>query len=389
MLKMKNRDIEKMLKEKASKVEIPDLTQKIINNVDTSKVKVFNAPKKSRFNFKPIIYASFATAALVLTVVIGLNVKNAKNPSNNDGINTFDITPTTTSTTISDTITDDVITSIDDSEGDNRIQEVLDSDMKAKYGEITSLEAYNIVNVANTFTNVSYTTFDTKISGVDSEFGNTIIDNLDTYIYNIEDMLGVNETETIKTINDNTLYDYETKILVNSPYYNYFIYYSETLEELKNNSSGYKIKSNVEGVIVCDTNIYSFTGVKRIKNNEVRYETSIVLDDTKSVSVLEIFSSQENAFTYKYLSGEEVLKKVNITQNFNKEDTSITDNVEFVTYAGDNNKIDLTIKLVDENISCKIESRKSNLTVSKNEDGNHVYTIYNGKTQEVITEVIK
>ena len=295
---MKKRDIEKILKEKAMKVEIPDLTQDIINKVDTSKVnKEVYVTKGSKFNFKPLIYISLAVAAMVLTVVVGLNVKNSKNPSNVDVIPSITDTNETTAT---NTVTDST-TSINDLDDDERIKEILDTDIRKKYDEITQTQAYNIINVANTFTNVSYMTFDTKVSGVDSEFGNVIIDNLNTYIYNIEDMLGINETTISKVYNDNELYNYETKLDINSPYYNYSIYYSDFLEELKSNSEGYKIKSTIEGVIVCSDKIYTFSGIKRIKNNELKYETTIILDDNNYINVVESFKSAANTFNVLFL----------------------------------------------------------------------------------------
>lgn len=350
---MKNKDIELMLKEKASKQEVNDIQKSILNSVDTS--KVLADPKKApvpKRRLLPLLISGFAVAILLITLSISIGVNSNNTPADKPD------TPVAPQPTL-----DPV----------NTINSVLDDDMKLLYERITTQEAYDIVNVAHTFDTVSFA----KVEASDNKYltpalEESIVNDLNTYIYNIEDMLKlVDPTRAIASKNTNANYNYETVTAVEGTYNSYSIYFNEKLEEEKNiDSENYRLKATLNGIIACNDKDYVFVGVKRIKNSKLQYETTISIGESKYVEIKESFSRDSNEFNYTYHYGNNV-KMVRISQKL--DENKNTKEISFVANESETNEVKLTIEPIEgKYIFCNIKAReKEELDVTKN---NGVFT---------------
>lgn len=368
---MKNNDIKFMLKEAANKQEISDLQERILSNVDITKIK--EEPKsvalpKRKFNFFPLAMAGVATAALVLTLSITIGVMNNNTNTNNPVNPTVDPNPPVV------------------------FDEIEMTKLETFYSSFTVNDAPNMINIVNTFNNISYDVVDGRI--VDSnknlkpDMEQAIVNDVNPYIYNIEDMLNLTEntTSTLKA-NTNQDYDYKYLIEVTNLNYKYYIYYNETLTEEKNaDKTNYKYKADLTGKVVSGDNVYDFTGEKRIKNSKLTYTTNITVANNESVSVTEIFTVNHDftinydkfEYRYSYQNGENV-KNVEITENFKNEKI---DNIRFIANKGKMNEFKMTITTKDNAyINCSIDGRNSEVLSITNNNGEYTYKFKNSNNE--------
>lgn len=368
---MKNNEIKFMLKEAANKQEISNLQERILSNVDITKIK--EEPKsvalpKRKFNFFPLAMAGVATAALVLTLSITIGVMN--NSSNTTNPVNPPVVPSEPAI----------------------IGDLEKTKLETFYSIFTINDAPNMINIVNTFNNISYDVVDGRI--VDSnknlkpDMEESIVNDVNPFIQNIEEMLDLTENaSSILKANDNQKYDYKNLIEVTNLNYKYYIYYNETLTEEKNtDKSNYKYKADLTGMVVSGNNEYSFTGEKRIKNSKLTYTTNILLSNDEKVSVTEIFAvndykidySKAFEFRYSYQDGENK-KDIEITQNFKNNKT---DSVRFIANRGAINEFKMTITTKDNAyINCSIDGRNSEVLSITNNNGEYTYKFKNSNNE--------
>ncbi len=360
---MKN-DIEKMLKKLSEDQEIHDIQKLILDNVDKS--KVLNpepkmkplAPRKRRFVF-PILMGALATAAFVVTFILAFNFKG-NTPENNSNV------PEDTNMPI---IYDDVN------------MEVAES----FYSSFTTIDASNMINIVNTFNNISYVEVpDTTVSMtkhyLTTELEESIVNDVDAYRFNIEEMFGKVTSTRSQELNENPAYNYKKVIKVSNDNFEHNIYFSESiLEVIESDNSSFKYKSRIEGIIVSGSHQYTFEGNKKITNKRLVYELTIYIDGINEyVEVKEQFdinpdlSINYKTFNYDYLyhsNGD--TKKVRIEQKFDLEQK--TKEVEFVANEDKSNEVKMVFKPNDTYyLKSSIKSRESEeLYITKN---NNVYT---------------
>ena len=358
-------EIENMLKNAANKQEINDLQKSILNRVDTSKVlnnETVVAPKR-KIRLMPLLIGSMATAALLITLGVTIGVNN--NSSNSNGPHNNPTTPTIiptnpTNTTNPTTLpTENIIT-----ENINTlIKNELNAQLQSQYETIQKTEVQNIINTANTFINVSFNDYpgiNKNLTTVQEEY---IVDNYHIYSQNFAQMFGIDTSlSTLESSTDSLIYKYKKVIDINSNNYNYKIYYDEELIEEKTTSS-YRYKGNIEGVIVSGEYEYQFDGIKRIKNDELIYETKITIADDKYVNVYESFSQTLNEFRFNYFyNGKE--KNVIIKQSLNSDNS--TKDIQFIINKNIN-EINLETSLKNNSIECKIKSSNSDIMTVSND----------------------
>ena len=361
---MKN-NIKMMLKEASNKQDIPDLTERIINSVDTSKIEPqitsVKAPKK-KFNFFPLMIAGIATAALVLTMSITIGVMNSRG---NDPV--VPTTPTVPTTPV--VPTEPVV----------EYEEVTLNTLEKFFSDFTVNDAPNMINIVNTFDNISFDkpkNVQTGALSVDME--KEIVSDVNLFINNIEDMLGY--TDTTSTLNVSPITDYKYLINVLNENYIYKIYYNETLLEEKNvDKDNYKYRAELNGKIVIGSKNYSFTGEKRIKNSKLIYTTNIVISDNQNVDVQESFTINKDftikkdqfEFKYNYHSNSNS-KNFRITQRF---DNNNLRDIRFVANETEACEFKMTIKPKDNNgIVATIDSRNDELSIALIEKDYYSYS---------------
>ena len=370
---MKN-DIKKMLKKLSEDQEIHDIQKLILDNVDKS--KVLNpepkmkplAPRKRRFVF-PILMGALATAAFVVTFIIAFNFKG-NTPENNPNPNV----PGEPDMPI---IYDDVNLDV----------------AEAFYSNFTTIDASNMINIVNTFDNISYvevpdTSVTEKKHYLTPELEESIVNDVDAYRYNIEEMLGkVTSTRTL-SLNDNTNYNYKKVIDVINDNFEHHIYFTENiLEVVDSDESNFRYKSELNGLIVSGSHQYSFTGIKRIKKTRLSYELIITIDDNNYVEVKEQYDINPDltinykTFNYDYIYHSfNNTKNVRIEQKFDLEQK--TKEIEFVANEGKSNEVKMTFKPNDTYyLKSSIKSRESEeLYITKNTNS-YTYKFKNSKNE--------
>ena len=349
-----NKDIKAIIKAAANKQEINDLTDKIIASVDTSKIEYsresIKAPKR-KFNFFPLMIAGLATAVLVVTISISIGIMN------NNNSNTVD----------PNLPTDPIV----------EYEEITLNKLESFYAQFTVEDAPNMINIVNTFNNVSFVNPENVQPGnLSVEMEESVVNDVNLFVYNIEDMLGYLNTSSTLVASTNPDYIYLINVLNNN--YNYQIFYNETLIEEKNvDKSNYKYKAELTGKVVSGNNEYSFTGEKRIKNSKLIYTTVITLAEDKKVSVEEYFTINQDftinykefEFRYLYQYGDDS-KNARITQKF--DENQATKEILFRANENAFNEVKLTIKpQADYYIRASISSRNDDLYISK---ANNEYT---------------
>ena len=385
---MKN-DIKKMLKKLSEDQEIHDIQKLILDNVDKSKVLNSEpkikplAPKKRRFVF-PVLLGALATAVFVVTFVIAFNFKN-NNPENNPiepnpnvPVEPGDIIDPTEPAEI-DVVYDDV--SIDVAE--------------AFYSNFTTIDASNMINIVNTFNKVSYvevtdTTINEKKHYLTPELEESIVDDVDAYRFNLEEMLGKVSSTRTQALNENPNYSYKKVIDVINDSFEHHIYFTENiLEVVESDESSFRYKSELNGVIVSGSHEYSFTGIKRIKKSRLSYEINIIIDENNYVEVKEQYDINSDltinykTFNYNYIyHSNDFIKNVRIIQKFDLDKT--TKEVEFISNEGKSNEVKMTFKPNNTYyLKSSIKSRESDeLYISKN-DNSYTYKFKNSNNEYV------
>ena len=387
---MKN-NIKMMLKDAASRQEISNLQEQILNNVDITKIE--RKPKsvalpKRKFNFFPLILGGIATIALVITLSITVGVLNG-NKSDTNVIPTVVPTPTEFPTDHTIPTDHDIPTK---TEEPVVYEELSMTELEQFYSTFTVNDAPNMINIVNTFNNISYDVVDGRVvdnnKNLKPDMEQAIVNDVNPYIYNIEDMLNLSSSTTTNLkLNNNQDYDYKYVIEVNNSNYNYFIYYDEILTEEKNvEKSNYKYKANLEGLVVSNGNEYLFTGEKRIKNSKLIYTTIITLDNSENVKVDETFTINQDftvnydKFEYKYLyTKNDLTKSIEIIQNYKNNEIN---NLRFVANRSEMNEFKMTITTKpDSYLNCSIDGRNSEVLSISKDNNEYVYTFKNSNNE--------
>ena len=377
---MKN-DIKKMLRKLSEDQEIHDIQKLILDNVDKS--KVINpepkmkplAPRKRRFVF-PILMGALATAAFVVTFVIAFNFKDNCTPENNPNPNPDSNVPVEPDAPV--------------------IYEDVNLDVaEAFYSSFTTIDASNMINIVNTFNNISYVEVpDTSVSEkkhyLTPELEESIVNDVDAYRFNIEEMFGKVTSTRTQTLNENPLYNYKKVIDVVNDNFEHHIYFTENiLEVIDSDESSFRYKSELNGVVVSGSHQYSFTGIKRIKKTRLSYELNIIIDDNNYVEVKEQYDINSDltinykTFNYDYIyHSNDSVKNVRIEQKFDSEQK--TKEIEFVANEGKSNEAKMTFKPNDTYyLKSSIKSRESEeLYITKNTDS-YTYKFKNSKNEYV------
>lgn len=367
--------IKNMLKEKANKQEINDLQKEILAKVDTSKVldEPIIAPRRS-VKWVPIFAGAFA---LVAAFTLGISIPFMTNGFNNSKDNITNVVETGTGIpkTTEENITGNNTNVIDtDTEANVTIDE-----MKTYLSKMENQQSYNIINVASSFANLNFNevTLDDVSKKMTVLEEKALVNDLSSYIYNIEEMLGIKNAPTCnRSNNTNTSYDYNDKIVVSSNDSNYIIYLTEEIISEKNiNKVNYKVNSAINGIININDSNYSFVGTYSYKDNVFEYNTRVILDENTYVEVNEKFKNKpndkENIFTYNYYQNNELKKSIIVDQNLNSDYS--TKSLKFK-----NSYTDIgSITVDNENIICKIQSRDGEILTITNDNGGYTYTFKN------------
>ena len=369
--------IKNMLKEKANKQEINDLQKEILAKVDTSKVldEPIIAPRRS-VKWAPIFAGAFA---LVAVFALGISIPYMTNGFNNSKDNITNVvetgtgTPKTTEENVTGNNTNTNVIDID-TEANVTIDE-----MQTYLSKMENQQSYNIINVASSFANLNFdeVTLDDVSKKMTVSEEKALVNDLSSYMYNIEEMLGIKNAPTCnRSKNTNTSYDYNDKIVVSSNDSNYIIYLTEEIISKKNiNKVNYKVNSAINGIININDSNYSFVGTYSYKDNVFEYNTKVILDENTYVEVNERFKNKpndkENIFTYNYYQNNELKKSIIVDQNLNSDYS--TKSLKFknsYTYIG-------SITVDNENIICKIQSRDGEILTITNDNGGYTYTFKN------------
>ncbi len=343
----------------ASKQEIHDLSNDIINKVDTSKVVVEKpviVPRRS-VKWVPIL-----AGAMALAVVVGVGVTIpfvVNNGNSQGGGNITPTTPTTETTT--------------ETESNSITQEEFDEYEKiiSYLGSAKEMDAYNIINIVKSFNNITYDVVNpapvdnTKMTADEEQ---ALVNDIDNYFYNIEEMLGIKKVTCASSINISTKYAYAKVITIDNAYSIYFN--EEIIEEKNKGKTNYKYKAEMNGIVVYADKEYPFEGTLSYGDSKYQYLNTVHISDTEYVLVDEKFKPTENLFTYTYYNNGEEVKKIIVDQNLNDDGTT-----NKLSLQNQYTKIESFV-LEDDRIACKIKSRESDYVyITKNEtDDNVVYT---------------
>ena len=286
---MKN--IKSMIKKMSDEQEIHDVSNNVLKNVDMNKVErqVFvkeSSPK--RFILLTNLFSAFAAALIVVIIALSINTPSSERENNSGDTTTNDVTD-------NDTLGFE----------DNYL-------MFSQYLQtMQKQEAYNIINIAPSIDKFVFSdvTFGDSKEMTESEM-EALVDDLNTQIYNVEEMLGITSIDCISTnnqyygIHGNPYSDYENVISVTGPLSSYHLYFTETSVTEKNvGETNFKSKSNITGVLDTNNVIVNFIGQKEYKNGETTYTTLIELSTIK-IEVEEVFGKDSNEFTYTFYKGE-------------------------------------------------------------------------------------
>lgn len=362
--------IKNELKNLASKQEIHDLQSNILNKVDTSKVLNDSFVERKRsIKLVPILAGAFA---LLLVFGLGISIPFITNSLNsNNPVETKPIETNPNTTT--------VVENNNPIDFSNYSTEYVNQYFSA----MQTQEVHNIINVAGMLQNITYdeVTLDTSAKQKMTVSEETaIVNDLNNYISNIEEMLGMRATSIIsrEATEEN---EYSNKISVKSLPLDYVIYFNEDIIEEKNiNEVNYKSNSIIQGVITCGSNRYKFNGTFRLTKTAFEYETRVELDSNKYVIVKEQFKSSENIFKYSFfdknVNKSESIKEIIVDQKLNEDGT--TREIDF-----QNSYTKLASIKPDTTgyISCKIKGRDGDsISITKNVN-QYIYTFNNSNNK--------
>ena len=366
--------IKNELKNLASKQEIHDLQSNILNKVDTSKVLNDSFVERKRsIKLVPILAGAFA---LLLVFGLGISIPFITNSLNSN--NPVETKPIET-TPITNPITENVTSNDSPIDFSSYSTEYV----KQYFSAMETQEVHNIINVAGMLQNITYdeVTLDTSPKQKMTVSEETaIVNDLNNYISNIEEMLGMRATSIIsrEATEEN---EYSNKISVKSLPLDYVIYFNEDIIEEKNiNEVNYKSNSIIQGVITCGSNRYKFNGTFRLTKTAFEYETRVELDSNKYVIVKEQFKSSENIFKYSFFDKNvnklESIKEIIVDQKLNEDGT--TREIDF-----QNSYTKLASIKPDTTgyISCKIKGRDGDSISITKKVNQYIYTFNNSKNK--------
>lgn len=369
---MNNNDIKNMLKAAANKQNIHDLDKEIINKVDTSKVVI--AQKKPTRKLRVFGYSFTGIACASMAVAIGIGVGLSINKNNNQAY-----TPNN----------DDI---------DEPLPYVSSGDTIKYLESVEKQEFYNLVNIANSLE--TFKNYDvlqkTASKELNEEEEKAIANNINAYVYNIEDMLGILETEC-KTISnpDKSKYAYDNKLVVSvlkaeEVLQTYTAYYTENIinkKTIKCTDEIYKLDASTEGVIVVGEYEYKFVGTEKISNQKITFTTSIEIDESKSVTVQETFAEKGNEYKYSFYEADSLKKEVLIVESFDENKEVVEVETNFIWVNGnydsksnnenDDNKVEVDFILSGETLVGKFKSKNNNEVTVTESDLEFIYTYKN------------
>ncbi len=369
---MNNNDIKNMLKAAANKQNIHDLDKEIINKVDTSKVVI--AQKKPTRKLRVFGYSFTGIACASMAVAIGIGVGLSINKNNNQ---TY--TPNN----------DDI---------DEPLPYVSSGDTITYLESVEKQEFYNLVNIANSLE--TFKNYDvlqkTASKELNEEEEKAIANNINAYVYNIEDMLGILETEC-KTISnpDKSKYAYDNKLVVSvlkaeEVLQTYTAYYTENIinkKTIKGTDEIYKLDASTEGVIVVGEYEYKFVGTEKISNQKITFTTSIEIDESKSVTVQETFAEKGNEYKYSFYEADSLKKEVLIVESLDENKEVVEVETNFIWVNGnydsksnnenDDNKVEVDFILSGETLIGKFKSKNNNEVTVTESDLEFIYNYKN------------
>ena len=369
---MNNNDIKNMLKAAANKQNIHDLDKEIINKVDTSKVVI--AQKKPTRKLRVFGYSFTGIACASMAVAIGIGVGLSINKNNNQAY-----TPNN----------DDI---------DEPLPYVSSGDTITYLESVEKQEFYNLVNIANSLE--TFKNYDvlqkTASKELNEEEEKAITNNINAYVYNIEDMLGILETEC-KTISnpDKSKYAYDNKLVVSvlkaeEVLQTYTAYYTENIinkKTIKGTDEIYKLDASTEGVIVVGEYEYKFVGTEKISNQKITFTTSIEIEESKSVTVQETFAEKGNEYKYSFYEADSLKKEVLIVESLDENKEVVEVETNFIWVNGnydsksnnenDDNKVEVDFILSGETLVGKFKSKNNNEVTVTESDLEFIYTYKN------------
>ena len=369
---MNNNDIKNMLKAAANKQNIHDLDKEIINKVDTSKVVI--AQKKPTRKLRVFGYSFTGIACASMAVAIGIGVGLSINKNNNQAY-----TPNN----------DDI---------DEPLPYVSSGDTIKYLESVEKQEFYNLVNIANSLE--TFKNYDvlqkTASKELNEEEEKAIANNINAYVYNIEDMLGILETEC-KTISnpDKSKYAYDNKLVVSvlkaeEVLQTYTAYYTENIinkKTIKGTDEIYKLDASTEGVIVVGEYEYKFVGTEKISNQKITFTTSIEIEESKSVTVQETFAEKGNEYKYSFYEADSLKKEVLIVESLDENKEVVEVETNFIWVNGnydsksnnenDDNKVEVDFILSGETLVGKFKSKNNNEVTVTESDFEFIYTYKN------------
>lgn len=369
---MNNNDIKNMLKAAANKQNIHDLDKEIINKVDTSKVVI--AQKKPTRKLRVFGYSFTGIACASMAVAIGIGVGLSINKNNNQAY-----TPNN----------DDI---------DEPLPYVSSGDTITYLESVEKQEFYNLVNIANSLE--TFKNYDvlqkTASKELNEEEEKAIANNINAYVYNIEDMLGILETEC-KTISnpDKSKYAYDNKLVVSvlkaeEVLQTYTAYYTENIinkKTIKGTDEIYKLDASTEGVIVVGEYEYKFVGTEKISNQKITFTTSIEIEESKSVTVQETFAEKGNEYKYSFYEADSLKKEVLIVESLDENKEVVEVETNFIWVNGnydsksnnenDDNKVEVDFILSGETLVGKFKSKNNNEVTVTESDLEFIYTYKN------------
>lgn len=375
------KDLKSMIKKLSDEQEIHDIQNDILKNVDMNKVRnqsFVKNPHPKRFILLTNMFSAFAAAMIVVLVVLIINSNNK--PEENKPID---------SPIVDNNTSGDNNTTLPETKFEDNLL------MFSQYLEsMQKQEAYNMINVVPSFGKFTFNevTLSDDKSLTESEMV-ALANDLNSQIYNIEEMLGLTSIDCI--LNENQYYgvdesnykDYENVISVTGPLSSYHLYFNEIDVTSKNiGKTNFKSKSNIYGVIDSETSIVSFEGQREYKNEKTTYLTKVELNGI-TIYVEEVFGENENEFLYTFYK-DNLVKNIYIRQRFYADGNMKLDfkvihtrNINDEDDLSKSTSIEVQTKNIENNnsIEFKFDSRSGEtLTVTKNET-NYTYKFGNGK----------
>ncbi len=287
---MKNKDIIKMIKNDSNKVEVPNLSKSIIENVERRKMFGKETTKvnesielKPRFGLKPMraLLAVLIFALMIPALIIGVDLLNTDNGD------------------------------IGGLEGTEPVKLSV-----SKTKESVGVQAASLFGFAEQ--NVFSSTIQT-MSFSDDDYDD-ISSELNQYLFSIEELLS-------KTKNSYELYElaegeykYLMIIKVNSNGFTseYCLYFNESATNQDYDDID-EVSSIINGYIECGEVKYVVTGIKEVENDECEIKLKLHLNENSFIIVEQEIERNENEYSFKYYKNQKIEKEVEISTEFEND----------------------------------------------------------------------